>query len=348
MIHLQHLRLHQFRCHATWERALNSGVTVFLGSNGKGKTSILESIYLISRLRSFRTVHLNEMMQWNSEAFRVEAQIQFPHRPEVESLAFTWKNSKRLLERNHLPIRDPKEFFGVIPTVLFTPEDQLLVTGGAAVRRHWMDHLLGQQYPHYVDLSQRYHRVLKQRNAWLKEENPKWEIGEVLQQQLEPLAEAITQEREKETQRIIQNLDPMAVKLGFEPGDLKVSYRPRWQGKPDWRSIRERERRLQTTLVGPHRDEWIFEKKEKSVADFGSQGQQRLFSLALRLLEAQHLWQTHGNWPLLLIDDVTHSLDEERRARFHQILPGDAQRLMTLPSARLGDLPPDAEVIPCE
>lgn len=346
MIYLQHLRLHQFRCHAKAEWDFSPGVTVFLGKNGRGKTSVLEAIYLLSRLRSFRTVHLPEMAQWGTEVFRTEAKVLFSDQKESETLSFTWKKGERILEKNQNAIRDPKEFWGRIPTVLFTPEDQNLIVGGASLRRQWIDHLLGQQFPSYVELSQRYQRVLKQRNAWLKEEHPRRELGEIYQQQLEPLAEEITNERQKETDRLMSCLQTMAERLGFPAEQrLSIHYQPRWQGKSNWEELWERERRLQTTLVGPHRDEWDFRMGERSIADFGSQGQQRLFALALRFLEAQHLYETRKYWPLFLIDDVTHSLDDERRARFHEILPQDAQRFVTLPSARPQDIPPGASLI---
>ncbi len=345
MIRIDHLRLHEFRCHAAWERDLAPGVTVFLGKNGKGKTSILEAVYLISRLRSFRTLHLEEMLKWGGEAFRVDAQI---ISGAEAFMSFTWKKSGRSLERNREGVRDPKEFFGVLPTVLFTPEDQQLVTGGAAVRRHWMDHLLGQQHPAYIELSQRYHRVLKQRNAWLKEERPSEEIGRALQQQFEPLAEKITGYRVVESARIQGSLQSAGTDLGFGSLAVGIEYRPKWKGAPDWKGLWERERRLQQTLVGPHRDEWDLQLGGKSAADFGSQGQQRVFSLALRLMEARHLYETKGSWPVLLIDDATHSLDQERRERFHAFMPKEAQRLMTLPDARPGDLPEGAEIVEIE
>ncbi|MES2309729.1 MAG: DNA replication and repair protein RecF [Verrucomicrobiota bacterium] len=345
MFRLHHLRLHEFRCHAAWERDLSPGVTVFLGKNGKGKTSILEAVYLISRLRSFRTVHLDEMMRWGSEAYRIDAQISLPAIHEESLMSLTWKKGTRILEKNRLTIRDPKEFFGVLPTVLFTPEDQQLVGGGASVRRHWMDHLLGQQHSSYVEVSQRYHRVLKQRNAWLKEENPSEELGKVFQQQFEPLAEEITRYRGLESERILGSLKSAGSDLGFGSLEVGMTYVPKWKGIPDWKSLWERERRLQQTIVGPHRDEWILTLGGKSASDFGSQGQQRLLALALRLIEARHLFETKGAWPILLIDDVTHSLDDERRERFHSFLPPEAQRLMTLPAARPGDLPAGAEVV---
>lgn len=351
-MHLRQLRLHDFRCHATWERELSPGVTVFLGKNGRGKTSILEAVYLISRLRSFRTTHLAEMLKWGGGAYRVEGQIsvsiptgiEFP-KGEGALMSFTWKKEVRILEKNRVVVRDPKEFFGVLPTVLFTPEDQQLVGGGAAVRRHWMDHLLGQQHAAYVEVSQRYHRILKQRNAWLKEENPSEELGTILQQQFEPLAEEITKYRHRESERIQGSLQSAGRDLGFGSLEVGMEYLPKWKGSPDWKGLWERERRLQQTLIGPHRDEWALKLGGKSAADFGSQGQQRLLALALRLMEARHLYETKGSWPILLIDDVTHSLDQERRERFHSFLPKEAQRLMTLPDARPGDLPIGAEVI---
>ncbi len=336
---LQRLRVYQFRCHREYEIALEPGATVFLGPNGSGKTSILEAIYLISRLRSFRTTHLKELPFWGKSEFRVELNFR------EETLGLTWRDGQRALDRNGEPCREIRAFWGTVPTVLFTPEDQNIVSGGASLRRHWMDHLLAQEDASYLELAQRYQRVLQQRNAWLREERPDEEVGKALTKQLSEWGHQMTARRWNGTERVQAELLPLASEIGLDALEIEISYRPGLPDAPDWAGVRERERRFHQTVLGPHRDEWRLTMQGRLVSDFGSQGQQRLLALTLRIVEARLLRLARGHWPVLLIDDVTHSLDDERRRLFHQFLPEEAQRLITLPSARHGDYPEGARLV---
>ncbi|HSI86637.1 MAG TPA: AAA family ATPase, partial [Candidatus Methylacidiphilales bacterium] len=200
------LRLHQFRCHAELELQLPPGRNFFFGANGNGKTTVLEALYYISRLRSFRTALPRELAAHGAHLFRVEAETHLHDAADVdgigdtESLCSTWEHGSRSLLLNG---QTPKlaEFWGRLPTVLFEDGDREIVTGPGAGRRAWVDGLIAQRDPSYVTLAQRYARALKQRNAWLKSHHhhglggASAEVGASLTQHLTDLGIAVTEKR---------------------------------------------------------------------------------------------------------------------------------------------------------
>jgi DNA replication and repair protein RecF len=322
------IRLYQFRCHRELRLSLSPGRHFLLGRNGQGKTSILEAVYFVSRLRSFRTSHLRELTAWNEKQFRIEAAF------AGDSVAVTWSSAGRELELNGQPATQLSDFWGRLTTVLFIGEDRLLVTGAGSLRRNWVDGLIAQRDPAYLGHVQRYRRILRQRNAWLQQQNPSAEMGEGLTQQLTESGLLITAARRELTQLLAGAAGKRFTELSDPDEIFTIQYQPSFIDKPDWTKIKSSEERQRVTLLGPHRDDWNIQISEHSLAKFGSEGQQRTAALALRLAEAQLIREKRGGWPIFLMDDVAPQLDECRQERLKNLLPGDATILFTAPEGR--------------
>ncbi|SDT98414.1 DNA replication and repair protein RecF [Verrucomicrobium sp. GAS474] len=334
---LLRLRLLEFRCHERLEFFPTPGRNHLVGQNGRGKTSILEAAWFLSRLRSFRTGQPREMARWPGKGFAIEADCAATAGGPAEHLIVRWNDGARetFLDGNKIAM---PEFWGRLPTVLLSAEDTVLIRGPAARRQAWLDALESLAVPAHLVAVQRYNAVLKQRNAWLRE----WAggrrgdraLGEVLDAQLVATGLAVTAGRVRAAEAAGRLAEPLLEAFFGGAAVCRFAYRPGFDpagGEEAARTLlREAapsEQRQGRTLAGPHRDEWIIQWKGKSVGRFGSEGEQRLSALLLRLIEAARVREARGRWPLFLLDDALTPLDPERKLTLEQLLPADAQIL---------------------
>jgi DNA replication and repair protein RecF len=328
---LVRVRLFQFRCHRELEWRMGPGRNFLLGANGRGKTSVLEAIFYLSRLRSWRTSQAREMTTWGTDCFRIEAD------GGSQTLRATWRPEGRTLEWNGQPLRDAAEFWGRLPTVLMVSDDRELVRGPGSVRRNWADSLIAQRDPAFLRIAQRFHRALKQRNAWLKDGAIDSQLGASLTRLVTEHGTAVTLARQFLTADLADAVSLAYREISGNAEPLAVSYRPSFPhdgSTPNWPSVEREERRLQSTLIGPHRDDWRMELGGRAIARYGSEGQQRTAALALRLAEARLIFAKRGEFPILLMDDVTPQLDESRQSALRDHLPTEAQVIITSPDDR--------------
>src|SRR5690348_8235071 len=164
-MHLAHLRLRDFRNYARLETELGPGFHLFLGDNAQGKTNILEAVYLIATLRSFRGVGSAQMVRHGQKGYFVGSTIVAQGEHETKMY---WSQQERSLNLDGRPIRRLPEYLGVLRTVVFCTEDLQLIKGPARGRRRFLDLLLSQTHPTYLPLLQRYTQALRSRNALLK------------------------------------------------------------------------------------------------------------------------------------------------------------------------------------
>ena len=165
-MHLAHLRLRDFRNYARLDADFVPGFHLLLGDNAQGKTNVLEAIYLIATLRSFRGVGSAQIIRHGQTGYFVGSQIVAQGQHETKMY---WSARERSLTLDGRPVRRLTEYLGVLRTVVFCTEDLLLVKGPGRARRRFLDLLLSQTYPSYLPLLQRYTQALRSRNALLKQ-----------------------------------------------------------------------------------------------------------------------------------------------------------------------------------
>jgi len=316
--------------------------------NAAGKTSLLEAIVLLAWGRSHRTSADGELVRWGTELARVEARVwSADAAPDVSetvevALVRTATGGARKRIRVNGVNRVAAAVVGVLRTVLFAPEDMLLVTGSPSLRREALDRLAGQRSPAYTRDLATYGRALQQRNGLLRrireEQATRSELrfwdatlleagGAVLAERkrlLEalagPIAAAHAEIAPDEAAagrlgiRYATNAPPLP---GESPRDALARRLAETADKEVWNG---------TTLVGPHRDDLVFVLDERPLSTFASRGQQRTAILAFKLAELDLLTAQDGHPPLLLLDDVFSELDPERRAHL-------VRRISELPQA---------------
>jgi DNA replication and repair protein RecF len=290
-----------------------------LGDNAQGKTNILEAIYLMATLRSFRGVGGAQMIRHGQKGYFVGGRVvgQGDH-----DIKMYWSVRERSLSLDGQPVKKLASYLGALRTVIFCTEDLQLVKGPARARRRFMDLLLAQTHPGYLPLLQRYMRAVRARNALLKQRAVDEAALESFSLELLKLGEEIIRARRE----LAPKFSPLARlayrRISNDAEELRIEYLP--SVKKDFAvelaQSRARERTYRSTLVGPHRDDLQLLLKEKSAAQFGSEGQKRTLAIALKMAQAEFLGGIHGSPPILLIDDVMGELDLKRRSGFLPLL----------------------------
>jgi DNA replication and repair protein RecF len=289
------------------------GFHLLLGDNAQGKTNILEAIYLMATLRSFRGVGGAQMIRHGAKGYFAGGNVMGRGDHEIK---IYWSARERKLALDGQPVKKLTDYFGVLRTVVFCTEDLQLVKGATRSRRRFLDLLLAQTNPGYLPLLQRYMHTVRARNALLKNRSvDETALGSFSQELVKLGTEIIRARRE-----LIPKFSPLArlayrrISNGAE--ELRIEYQPSVKNDfaVELAQSRARERTYRSTLVGPHRDDLQLLQNEQSAAQFGSEGQKRTLAIALKMAQAEFLAGIHGSPPVLLIDDVMGELDVKRRS----------------------------------
>jgi len=312
-VHVAHLRLRDFRNYARLDVPFSAGFHVLIGDNAQGKTNVLEAIYLLATLRSFRGVGSAQMVRHGQKGYFVGGRVVSQGEREIKMY---WSSAERKLSLDGQPVRKLADYFGALRAVVFCTEDLQLIKGAARGRRRFLDLLLAQTFPLYLGTLQRYAHALRARNALLKQRATDEMALESFSLELVKLGEEITRLRRE----LVPKLSPLARlayrRVSNDAEDLRLEYQP--SVKADFAvelaQSRQRERSYRSTVVGPHRDEVQLLLNDKSAAQFGSEGQKRTLAIALKMAQAEYVTGIHGTPPVLLIDDVMGELDVKRRS----------------------------------
>ena len=318
-MHLAHLRLRDFRNYARLDVDFAPGFHLLLGDNAQGKTNILEAVYLMATLRSFRGVGGAQMIRHSQRGYFVGGKVVGRGDHEIKMF---WSARERKLALDGQPVKRLTDYLGTLRTVVFCTEDLQLVKGAARARRRFLDLLLAQTQPGYLPLLQRYLRAVRARNALLKQRSADEATLDSFSAEMVKLGNELIAARRE----LVPKFSPLARlayrRISNDAEELRIEYQP--SVKQDFATelaqSRARERSYRFTWVGPHRDDLQLRLHEKSAAQFGSEGQKRTLAIALKMAQAEFLAGIHGSPPVLLIDDVMGELDVKRRSGFMPLL----------------------------
>ncbi len=288
------------------------GFHLLLGENAQGKTNVLEAIYLLASLRSFRGVGGAQMVRHGQKGYFAGGTVVGQGEHEIKMY---WSAQERSLSLDGKPVRKLTDYLGVLRAVVFCTEDLQLVKGTARIRRRFLDLLLLQTHPAYLPLLQRYAQALRSRNALLKRPILDEAALDSFSRELVSAGQEITRLRRE----LVPRLSPLARlayrRISHDAEELRIDYLQ--SVKKDFAvelaQSRARERAYRATLIGPHRDDLQLLLNDRSAAQFGSEGQKRTLAIALKMAQAEYLTGLHGSAPVLVIDDVMGELDARRR-----------------------------------
>ncbi|MGE0198908.1 MAG: DNA replication/repair protein RecF [Simkaniaceae bacterium] len=330
---LKHLILHAFRNYSEISVPFREGINVIQGKNGAGKTSLLEAIFFLSTGRSFRTVHLSDLIKKGSAHFYIEAHF---IRDGVEQvLTIGYDGHSRRIHYNNTLFQNFSHVLGILPSVLYAPKDSELISGSPADRRRFLNIQLAQTDPLYVHHLTRYHKAMKHRNALLKQKS---EVAiESFEHMMAHSARYLMEKRKDLIEALKPRLKNFATHLSSQKDPFDLYYEPsiaiKRMDEMETLYLKQRPKELilGTTLIGPHRDDFLITYDKKDAKMYASEGQKRTCITALKLSEWEELSLKTECHPLISIDDFGIHLDETRSERLQSLLPQFGQVFLTTP-----------------
>lgn len=324
---------------------------ILAGQNGQGKTNVLEAIYLLSAIKSFRPQTNTDLVRFSQTQATLQARVDRGGSERIVRLEITERGKKIFL--NNSAVRQLSDFFGTVNVVMFGPEDIAILKGSPGERRRFIDRAIFNAQPAFATETQHYEDVLAQRNALLKEERHDPALMSVYDEQLAQYGARIIERRLDFLSHFRPILRRTFQQIFDESFEADLEYDMRWrEGSDDlWEELdasddfdpsaapghpktdatpalsrqqieeillaglaetRRAERQRRFTLIGPHRDDLRARLNGRDVKTFASQGQHRAFVLAMKVAEITYLEERYRFAPILLLDDVSSELDRER------------------------------------
>ena len=327
------LKLKNFRNYDLLDLEFDETTNIFYGDNAQGKTNILESIYLTGTTKSHRGTKDRDMIQFGQEEAHIETVVEKKGVPFKIDIHLK-KNSPKGIAINKIPIKKASELFGIINIVFFSPEDLNIIKNGPAERRRFIDLELSQLDKLYLSDLSNYNRIVNQRNKLLKDVYDRKDLLDTLDiwdMQLVNYGNRIMERRKKFIDQMNQIIGEVHEKLKGGREHLKIFYEPSLKDESLEHALmknRERDIRMKSTSVGPHRDDICFMCGDLDIRKFGSQGQQRTAALSLKLSEIELVRRVTKDTPILLLDDVLSELDKHRQNYLLDSI-SDVQTLIT-------------------
>lgn len=315
------IRLENYRNIAGAELQPSHQLTMLYGLNGQGKTNLLEAIYLLGTGRSFRSAKVPDLIRQGMPAAALNGRVQAGG--VVSEITLQLAGKQRRVTVDGKTVQRAAELHGKLSAVVFSPDDTAMVKQGPESRRRYLDRALYTSNAGFLKDYHDYYRSLKQRNALLRSGTT---VG--LDEWTEQLVESgnrLMQHRAGYSDRLLPLLQEHYRRIAGGREQVGLTYCPDTGSGflEQLEQCRAGDLRYGVTGRGPHRDDLDFLIDGRALKTFGSQGQQRSFVLALKLAELDHLQQTFGEPPVMLLDDIASELDRER---IHNLLSFLRQR----------------------
>lgn len=289
------------------------------GRNGQGKTNLLEAISLLGSPRSFRNARLPDLIRHGGQTAQIQGQIEAGG--SCSQIRLTLEYAGRRVELDGKGIQRASDLHGRLTTVVFSPDDTGMVKFGPETRRRYLDRAAYMGDVAYLHCWHDYHRILKQRNQLLKNQD---KSGlDIWTEKLAETGAEVIQRRQQYVSILADLLQRHYATISGTSETAGICYHPDGVSSTDLPAIADELRglfekharsdeRYCTTTAGPHRDDILFSLDGKPLKTLGSQGQQKSFVLALKMSEIDNLHGIYGEPPLLLLDDISSELDAVR------------------------------------
>ena len=299
---------------------LNEGINVFYGENAQGKTNIIESIYLCSLGKSFRSKKDAELIKFGENMASVSVKFNKSDRDGKIKIELS---DKKKVFINGIKANKLSELLGNINVVIFTPDDINILKGGPQKRRKFLDIMISQLKPNYMHVLNLYLKTIEQRNNYLrqiKQEGKSESLLDIWDEKLAEYAIKIYEYRQEFIDKLKDKIKIVHSNITENKESLSLEYSSDCKDKNEYLNVLKSRRKLDIikgfTTKGIHRDDFTVNINNKPVNIYGSQGQNRTVILSLKLAELNVVYDEIGEYPILLLDDFMSELDEKRRKSF--------------------------------
>jgi len=340
-MYIKKLKLHNFRNYKNLMFTLTKGINIIYGDNAQGKTNLLESIYVLGLTKSHRSFIDNNLINNESDYLTIEGTV--IDKKLDNKLNIYIDNKTKLLKYNNNQVKKVSDYISLMNIIIFTPDDLEILKGSPQIRRKYINLQLSQLYSNYFILINEYNKILKLRNEYLKKINKKISIDKnyinILTGYLVDKSIMIYKMRNKYVNKIneycenifkdIMNLEGFSIKYNksiefdLNNSNLREYLIEEYNKKLDY------DIKLCSTSIGPHKDDIEFYLGDKNLKFYGSQGQQRVAVLALKLSEIEIFKKYKETTPILLLDDIFSELDDNKKNNLLKYISRDIQTIIT-------------------
>jgi DNA replication and repair protein RecF len=325
-MHLHSLHLTNFKNYEEAIIELSPNINCFIGSNGAGKTNILDAVHYLSLCKSYMNVLDRQNIRFDQPFFSIQGVWE----KDAQNIAIHCAvkvGAKKVFKRNKKEYEKLADHIGQFPVVMISPYDRDLISEGSELRRKWMDGIIAQFDRVYLESIQRYAKILEQRNALLKNMFQHGlfdrESIEVWNEQLVTVGKHIHLKRQAFIEEFIPVFQERYNFIGLETEAVHISYRSQLNETSFEQLLIDFERKDALTHysnAGIHKDDLVFTIKDMPIKKFGSQGQQKSFIIALRLAQYEWLKRHLNVRPVLLLDDIFDKLDQQRVSKLLELV----------------------------
>jgi DNA replication and repair protein RecF len=349
-MYLRKLTLTNFKNYTSTELEFSPKINCFLGNNGVGKTNILDAIHYLSLTKSFFNNIDSTSIKHGEDFFIIQGNF-IRNNDEDDILCAFQKQKQKVLKRNGKEYQKLSDHIGRFPVVMISPADSSLITEGSEERRKFMNKIISQYNIEYLDSVLKYNKALQQRNKLLKDFNTSGDFEQdmlsIWDAQLVHYGNYIFNERKTLIDELIPVFQEYYSLISMEREKVCLKYRSHLSDNNFADALQmsaKKDRILEYTTVGIHKDDLVLEMGDYPMKSIGSQGQQKSYLVALKLAKFDYIKRKAGCSPILLLDDVFDKFDADRvkqiialvgNHRFGQIFITDTQqtRLQTILSS---------------
>lgn len=329
---LSHIQLLNFKNHKQFSRSFFKKINCFIGSNGVGKTNIIDAIYYLCLTKSYFNAVDQQNVLFGTDFFRIEGKFSKPDGGFEVVYKFGVNKRKELLI-NDVTVPKLSDHVGAFPCIIISPDDSQLLLGGSEERRKFLDSTLSQINHEYLEWLITYNKTLAQRNAALKQfaetRVTDKHLLETYDRQLAPLGTKIYEARKAVLQKMQTVFQQFYKTISIEREPVSFSYYSQLNETPLADLLKDslhKDLALQRTDAGIHKDDLEFFIGTGKMKKFGSQGQQKSFIISMKFSQYEMIKQATGSGikPILLIDDIFDKLDKDRSQQLVELIAGDS------------------------
>ncbi len=330
---VNNLNLVNFRNYEKLTSQFSNHTNIFIGKNAQGKTSILESLYILGLTKSHKVNKDRDVIKIGTEYAKINSLINLNGK-DIELDMVISKLGKKA-KYNQIELEKLSEYIGILNIVMFAPEDLDLIKGNPQIRRKFLDLEIGQISKEYLYSLQNYKKILKQRNNLLKSMQTSKKndmmLLDILTDQLIGYLEQIIKQRREFITKINEYTNIIYKKLSNSTDSLVIKYLPsiEFDFKKEFMSKYKYDIITGTTNIGAHRDDIEFYLNKNAVKTHGSQGEMRSSVLSVKLALIDFIYEYKKDYPVLLLDDVLSELDEERQNNLIDYIQNKTQNFIT-------------------